>query len=539
MNEKDNRTDRNKENIPAVPPGMWIKCTKCGKLIYRKELEKNKFICMKCGKYFRMPSENRILDIIDEGSFVELFTDVLDKNPIDFPGYSEKKEIIKKETNLEEAVITGKASIGHIEVMLGVCDTRYLMGSMGYIVGEKITKLFENATKAQLPVIMINCSGGARMQEGIISLMQMAKTVDSVKQHSDAGLLYISVLTDPTTGGVAASFAMLGDVILAEPNSLIGFAGPRVIEQTTKQKLPVGFQTSEFLYEHGFLDMIVIRRELKERIYEILKAHQKPKVIERKRKTISACTFCDYKDSWKKVQLSRKIDRPTTVDYITHVFERFIEFHGDGETGEDQAIIGGIAFLDNIPVTVIGHQKGKTTEERIIRNFGMAHPEGYRKAIRLMKEAEKFRRPIITFIDKNNLKKKLISTLESLQKRLDIEEEKFYQICTNHRYEKILYKDIYYVYKDEKYAIFVTQNGNIPIRETLKNIYKDLEQKEFIFIDRGYIVNVVHIMSLYKNTIYLRNSKNLKISRTYTEEVKKRIHTYWKEHTTNGRDIHT
>lgn len=399
MNDKDNRTDRNKENIPAVPPGMWIKCTKCGKLIYRKELEKNKFICMKCGKYFRMPSENRILDIIDEGSFVELFTDVLDKNPIDFPGYSEKKEIIKKETNLKEAVITGKASIGHIEVMLGVCDTRYLMGSMGYIVGEKITKLFENATKAQLPVIMINCSGGARMQEGIISLMQMAKTVDSVKQHSDAGLLYISVLTDPTTGGVAASFAMLGDVILAEPNSLIGFAGPRVIEQTTKQKLPVGFQTSEFLYEHGFLDMIVIRRELKERIYEILKAHQKPKVIERKRKTISVCTFFDYKDSWKKVQLSRKIDRPTTVDYITHVFERFIEFHGDGETGEDQAIIGGIAFLDNIPVTVIGHQKGKTTEERIIRNFGMAHPEGYRKAIRLMKEAEKFRRQIITFID--------------------------------------------------------------------------------------------------------------------------------------------
>ena len=366
MNDKDNRTDRNKENIPAVPPGMWIKCTKCGKLIYRKELEKNKFICMKCGKYFRMPSENRILDIIDEGSFVELFTDVLDKNPIDFPGYSEKKEIIKKETNLKEAVITGKASIGHIEVMLGVCDTRYLMGSMGYIVGEKITKLFENATKAQLPVIMINCSGGARMQEGIISLMQMAKTVDSVKQHSDAGLLYISVLTDPTTGGVAASFAMLGDVILAEPNSLIGFAGPRVIEQTTKQKLPVGFQTSEFLYEHGFLDMIVIRRKLKERIYEILKAHQKPKVIERKRKTISVCTFCDYKDSWKKVQLSRKIDRPTTVDYITHVFERFIEFHGDGETGEDQAIIGGIAFLDNIPVTVIGHQKEKRQKKELL-----------------------------------------------------------------------------------------------------------------------------------------------------------------------------
>lgn len=399
MYDKDNRIDRKIENIPAVPLGMWIKCTKCGKLIYRKELEKNKFICMECGKYFRMPSQNRIMDIIDEGSFVELFTDVLDKNPINFPGYNEKKEIIKKRTNLEEAVITGKATIGHIDVMIGVCDTRYLMGSMGYIVGEKITKLFEKATKAQLPVVMINCSGGARMQEGIISLMQMAKTVDAVKQHSDAGLLYISVLTDPTTGGVAASFAMLGDMILAEPNSLIGFAGPRVIEQTTKQKLPVGFQTSEFLYEHGFLDMIVIRRELKERIYEILKAHQKPKVIERKRKTISVCTFCDYKDSWKKVQLSRKIDRPTTVDYITHVFERFIEFHGDGETGEDQAIIGGIAFLENIPVTVVGHQKGRTTEERIMRNFGMAHPEGYRKAIRLMKEAEKFRRPIITFID--------------------------------------------------------------------------------------------------------------------------------------------
>lgn len=258
---------------------------------------------------------------------------------------------------------------------------------------------FPSGNGVRIDTALFNGCSVSPFYDSIISLMQMAKTVDSVKQHSDAGLLYISVLTDPTTGGVAASFAMLGDVILAEPNSLIGFAGPRVIEQTTKQKLPVGFQTSEFLYEHGFLDMIVIRRELKERIYEILKAHQKPKVIERKRKTISVCTFCDYKDSWKKVQLSRKIDRPTTVDYITHVFERFIEFHGDGETGEDQAIIGGIAFLDNIPVTVIGHQKGKTTEERIIRNFGMAHPEGYRKAIRLMKEAEKFRRPIITFID--------------------------------------------------------------------------------------------------------------------------------------------
>lgn len=387
------------KEAPSVPIGMWTKCLVCGKLIYKKELMENKFTCPECHGYFRMPSTNRINDIVDENSFIELFMDISDCNPITFPGYKEKISEVRRKYQLNEAVIVGSAKISKIDVMIGVCDSRFLMGSMGYIVGEKITRLFEIATEKRLPVILINCSGGARMQEGIISLMQMAKTVAAVRRHSDEGLLYISILTDPTTGGVAASFSMLGDIILAEPNALIGFAGPRVIEQTIKQKLPDGFQRAEFLLENGIIDAIVKRESLNDYIKKVLMLHQKPSI------KISSDDFyvnqekLSTLDSWEKVLLSRRADRPTALEYIEKIFENFIEFHGDHESGEDKAIIGGIASLNGIPVTVVGHQKGRSTEENIIRNFGMAHPEGYRKAIRLMKEAEKFGRPVITFVD--------------------------------------------------------------------------------------------------------------------------------------------
>lgn len=246
------------------------------------------------------------------------------------------------------------------------------------------------------------------MQEGITSLMQMAKTSAAIKRHSDAGLLYISVLTDPTTGGVTASFAMLGDVILAEPKALIGFAGPRVIEQTIGQKLPKGFQRSEFLLEHGFIDRIVEREEMKTVLSEILQMHQKTGAPRREKRDMqperpeaetAAGEEEDELSAWDRVQISRMKDRPVGSDYIQTLFTDFMEFHGDRYFADDKAIIGGIARFHGQPVTVIAQAKGTTTKENIERNFGMPSPDGYRKALRLMKQAEKFGRPVICFVD--------------------------------------------------------------------------------------------------------------------------------------------
>lgn len=239
------------------------------------------------------------------------------------------------------------------------------------------------------------------MQEGMISLMQMAKTSAAIKRHSDAGNLYISVLTDPTTGGVTASFAMLGDIILAEPGALIGFAGPRVIEQTIGQKLPEGFQRAEFLLEHGFVDKIVSRDKLKETLISILDMHREPGTVPQVRLPDEKYRFVSKEgvDAWDKVQLSRKKNRPVGMDYIHSLFKDFTELHGDRYFGDDAAIVGGIAHFGDMPVTVIAQCKGKDTKENIRRNFGMPSPEGYRKALRLMKQAEKFHRPVICFVD--------------------------------------------------------------------------------------------------------------------------------------------
>lgn len=237
------------EKGPSVPDGMWLKCSKCKKMVYREDVKEKFYTCPKCGDYFRIKAKTRLRLLLDKGSFQEWGTDIEEKNPIDFPEYEEKLSDTRRKTGLKEAVTIGKGSICGWETVIGVCDARFLMSSMGYVVGERITQAFEQATEEKLPVILFCCSGGARMQEGIISLMQMAKTAAAIRRHSDAGLLYIPVLTDPTTGGVTASFAMLGDVILAEPGALIGFAGPRVIRQTTGEKLPDGFQRAEFLLE--------------------------------------------------------------------------------------------------------------------------------------------------------------------------------------------------------------------------------------------------------------------------------------------------
>ena len=391
-----------KSERPEVPEGLLKKCNKCGAAILTEEVKSAGYICPKCQGYFRVHAYERIRMTVDEDSFEEWEKDMEFVNPLEFKGYEEKVKSLKEKTGLSEAVVTGKASIEGNPAVIAVCDGRFLMASMGQVVGEKITRAVERATKEQLPVIIFACSGGARMQEGIVSLMQMAKTAAALKQHSDAGLLYVSVLTDPTTGGVTASFAMLGDVILAEPKALIGFAGPRVIEQTIGERLPKGFQRSEFLLEHGFIDRIVERKEMRTVLANILQMHQNFKgsvtqspiqTVEKEQQSVQE------KDAWERVTISRKNDRPVGQDYIRILFSDFLEFHGDRCYGDDPAIIGGIARFAGIPVTVIAQAKGKSTKENVAHHFGMPSPEGYRKALRLMKQAEKFKRPILLFVD--------------------------------------------------------------------------------------------------------------------------------------------
>lgn len=396
-------------SIPEQKP--VIACPSCGREVDKKQVEKNKYVCYECGSYFRVRTKNRIKIIADAKTFEPWFEDLKPENPLDFAGYQEKIEAAKEKTGLHEAVTVGRCKIYGEDTVMGICDARFLMSSMGHVVGEKIALAVERATELKLPVILFCCSGGARMQEGIVSLMQMAKTSAALKRHSDEGLLYIPVLTDPTTGGVTASFAMLGDIILAEPGALVGFAGPRVIEQTIGQKLPEGFQRSEFLLEHGFVDAIIERKDLKMTLYKILKLHHikegyanfdplrsddcyEPTELMKER----ASKFQPL-SAWEKVKAARKVDRCASVDYMDCIFDEFMEMHGDRQFRDDPAIIGGFAYLDGQPVTVIGVHKGKDLKDCMKHNYGMPSPEGYRKAIRLMKQAEKFNRPIITFVN--------------------------------------------------------------------------------------------------------------------------------------------
>ena len=399
---------------PEVPEGLLRKCNKCGAAIIAEDVKQGNYICPKCGGYFRIHAYRRIQMVIDEGTFEEWDHDLTGGNPVNYKGYPEKVQALQEKTGLKEAVVTGRGKINGRETVIAVCDGRFLMASMGWAVGEKITRAVERATEEKLPVIIFACSGGARMQEGITSLMQMAKTSAALERHSKAGLLYVSVLTEPTTGGVTASFAMLGDIILAEPGALIGFAGPRVIEQTIRQKLPKGFQRAEFLVEHGFVDDIVRRENLKETLGKILEMHEgqstdstseneKASYINKDefspKSDVAHAGINPYLTAWERVQLSRKTDRPSGSDYIKALFTDFMEFHGDRNYGDDRAVIGGIAKFHGRPVTVIVQEKGTNTKENIAHNFGMPMPEGYRKALRLMKQAEKFHRPVICFVD--------------------------------------------------------------------------------------------------------------------------------------------
>lgn len=259
---------------PNIPSGMWTKCDKCHSIIYYEDLIENKHVCTKCNNHFRLKGRERVNMFFDKDSFVEFDRGLKSKNPLNFKDYEKKLKKEEAKTDSLEAVITGRGKVNGIDTCVGIMDSFFMMGSMGTVVGEKLTRMIEYATTNKLPVIIFTASGGARMQEGIFSLMQMAKISLALSKHSEEGLLYITVLTDPTTGGVTASFAMEGDIILSEPDALVGFAGRRVIENTIKETLPEGFQKAEFLLEKGFVDKIVERKDLRTYIYKILKLHE-------------------------------------------------------------------------------------------------------------------------------------------------------------------------------------------------------------------------------------------------------------------------
>lgn len=260
-----------------IPIGLFTKCEHCNEVLYTEDLEKNLYVCPKCSYHFKINAVQRLTITLDENSFIELFPNIKANNPLDFPDYDEKIQKYQQATNEFDAFVCGEGTIDNQKVAIGVLDSFFMMGSMGTVVGEKVTKLIEYSIEHRLPLIIFSASGGARMQEGMFSLMQMAKTSATLKLHDLEGILFISVLTNPTTGGVLASFATLGDIIIAEKGALIGFAGQRVIKQTINQDLPEGFQTSEFQLQHGFIDMVVERKDIKNILSKLIKLHMEVK----------------------------------------------------------------------------------------------------------------------------------------------------------------------------------------------------------------------------------------------------------------------
>lgn len=470
----------------------WRKCPKCKLNHDEKPVLATGGVCPTCGELYRLTSDERLNYLFDEDSFEEWNTGIPETDPLTFPDYDAIIEKNRTKSGLEEAVRCGSAYLKGRKVAVCIMESTFMMGSMGSVVGEKITRTVERATDERLPLIIFTASGGARMQEGLVSLMQMGKISAAVERHSRAGLLYISVITDPTTGGVTASFATQGDIIVSEPHALIGFAGRRVIQDTIKQTLPEGFQTAEFALEHGLIDAIVERCNLRDYLSDVVNIHCATQDLEelpagegsdgtirsvvraareaavsrteseesadksgagnsqgagvaktipakqggnpfarlfgragaalsgdesfplkralRKRgvadapsilpmKKTEAGSDGDDNPAWESVLLARNVHRPTAQYYIDHIVDGFIELHGDRSFADDGAIVGGIGWIDGIPVTVIAEEKGADLHQRIARNFGCPQPEGYRKSLRLMRQAEKFGRPIVCLVD--------------------------------------------------------------------------------------------------------------------------------------------
>ncbi|WBC16298.1 acetyl-CoA carboxylase carboxyltransferase subunit alpha [Micromonospora sp. WMMA1998] len=384
---------------------LWSRCDGCASLLYRKRLRRNLDVCPECGAHTRLDAPDRVAQLVDPDSFTPLPDRAVRVDPIDFVDavpYPHRLGAARAGTGLDEAVLCGTARLGGHPVALAVMDFRFLGGSLGCAVGELITRTAERALADGCPLVLVTASGGARMQEGALSLMQMATVSQALAGLREAGLLTVSVVTDPTYGGVAASFATNTDVVLAESGARLGFAGPRVIRQVTGAALPEGFQTAEYLLRHGQVDLVVPRHALRGRLTALLAAADagrrppapRPASAPSPRPAASA-----PRDAWETVRVARHPGRPTTLDYLETAFDGFVELHGDRLGADCPAIVGGIARLDGRSVMVIGHQKGHTTAELVARNFGMASPAGHRKALRLARLAARLRLPVVTLVD--------------------------------------------------------------------------------------------------------------------------------------------
>ncbi|HJP73405.1 MAG TPA: acetyl-CoA carboxylase carboxyltransferase subunit alpha [Pseudonocardiaceae bacterium] len=384
----------------------WVLCSGCGEMLYRKRLDRGLQVCPECGEHHRLTAPERIEQLFDPGSVEAIdrsahSADVLEF--VDTKPYPDRLAAARRQTGIDDAVVLVSGRIEGHPLVAAVMDFRFLGGSLGSAVGELITAAAELALHRRIPLLIVSASGGARMQEGAVSLMQMAKTSQALGQLDEAGILTISLITDPTYGGVAASYSTLCDVIVAEPGARLGFAGRRVIEQTIKQVLPPGFQTAEFLLERGLIDIVKPRAELRGTLARLAGSAHPDQVesdvdesdpVERDQRQLPET------DPWESVQLARDFGRPTTLDLLRVAFDDFEELHGDRLGGGDcPAIVGGIARLAGQPVMAIGHQKGATIADLSARNYGMATPGGYRKAARLMRTAAKLGLPVITLID--------------------------------------------------------------------------------------------------------------------------------------------
>jgi len=412
-----------------LPKDLWTKCPGCEELLYNKRLAGDLWVCSKCGHHFRIRAETRLALLVDGDSFRERDAGLESIDPlafVDSKPYPERLAAAQAATGLRDAAVWGTAAIGGSRVAICVMDFGFMGGSMGSVVGEKVTRAAEAALAERIPLVTVSASGGARMQEGTLALMQLAKTCAALERLARAGVPYVSVMTDPTTGGVYASFAALGDVNLAEPGALIGFAGARVAAGTIAEELPPGFQRAEFLLEHGFVDRIVARARLREELAALLRL-LRPRTDGRAESAPNGAVRVPVPgadgdgrlprtpdapaghavlpdrqpedDVWERVQLARDPARPHTRELAHAIGSEFIELHGDRLFRDDPAIVGGLLRLGGRAVVIVGHQKGSDTTENIRRNFGMPHPEGYRKAQRLFALAERLGLPVVTLVD--------------------------------------------------------------------------------------------------------------------------------------------
>ena len=407
--KKSGIKNRNRERYERVRRLMWIKCESCGKLVYYKDYKDNKYICPSCGRAFIMTPKQRFDLLFDDNTWEKLTPPNVSDDPLKFVdriAYTERLDDARSETGCYDAVSTADGTIGGVPSTVCVLNGLFMMGSMGRAAGDAIVAAMEHAVAERRPFIMVTSSGGARMQENILSLMQMARTTAAVNKLHANGIPYIVLLTDPTFGGVTASFAMLGDIHIAEKGARIGFAGRRVIEQNIREKLPSNFQTAEYLYEHGMVDMVVARGGLHDAIAKILAVLTKQK---RPPKQIVATTPAHdaskkirgmgENEAYDKVLLARHENRPHFLDYINGIVDDWTYLAGDRLYAEDAAMGSGIGFWRGIPAVIIGQEQGRTIETRQKHRFGMANPDGYRKAVRMMRLAEKFQLPLISLFD--------------------------------------------------------------------------------------------------------------------------------------------